>query len=73
MGATYPGNQTTTGVGQTGQIPASARSITFWGYFSSFPNTVSFAGNPLTVSVIATTPDYDIYQADISQYAGQTG
>jgi hypothetical protein len=73
MGVNYPGNETTTGVGQTGQIPPSARSLTFLADFFGGPDQVSFAGNTLSVNVIATTPNYDVYQADISQYAGNTG
>jgi hypothetical protein len=71
----FPGDymETTTGVGQIGQIPSSALSLTFLGNFYGLPDQVSFAGNPLSVQVIGTTPNYNIYQADLSQYSGQTG
>jgi hypothetical protein len=59
----FPGDymETTTGVGQTGQIPSSALSLTFWGNFYGLPDQVSFAGHPLSVNVIGTTPNYNIY------------
>ncbi|HWY30313.1 MAG TPA: hypothetical protein VNX46_06150, partial [Candidatus Acidoferrum sp.] len=56
-------------IGQTGQIPANARSLTFWGYSPD----VSFGGQALSLVLLGTTPNYDIYGADISSFAGQTG
>ncbi len=67
------GFQTSAAIGQTAQIPNSTQSILFLGaVFGSLQ--VSFNGNPLAFSVAGTTPNnYNIYQADISTYAGQTG
>ena len=56
-------------IGQTGQIPANAMSLTFWGYSSD----VTFAGHALPLVLLGTTPNYYIYGADISSFAGQTG
>jgi hypothetical protein len=43
--------------------------LLFWGYSSE----VSFGGHALSLSVLGITPNYDIYGADISAFAGQTG
>jgi hypothetical protein len=56
-------------IGQTGQIPLSARSLTYWG--NSF--VVTFNGQTLPLVAILTTPTYIVWAADISAYAGQTG
>jgi hypothetical protein len=34
---------------------------------------ITFSGQPLSFFVTDTTPNYSIYEADISAYAGQTG
>jgi len=68
--STYP-NYGPISISQTGEIPASAESITFWGEDTGLQ--VTFAGQPLTFSAIGTTPNYTIYEADISAFAGQTG
>jgi hypothetical protein len=58
-------------IGQTGQIPITAQSLTFWGG----DNFVSFNGQPLSIVLlgIGSNPNYNIYGADISAFAGQTG
>ena len=58
-------------IGQTGQIPITAQSLTFWGG----DNYVSFNGQPLSIVLlgIGSNPNYNIYGADISAFAGQTG
>jgi hypothetical protein len=58
-------------IGQTGQIPIIAQSLIFWGG----DDYVSFNGQPLSIVVLGTgsTPNYNIYGADISAFAGQTG
>ena len=65
-------SHTNAAIGQTGQIPVTAKSIT---YLAQGLETleVSFKGQMLSVSPIATTPNYTVYGADISAYAGQTG
>ena len=66
-----PGYGYNTSIGQTGQIPLSAESITFWGNIGSMQ--ITFNGQPLSFVVTESTPNYNIYGADISAYAGQTG
>jgi len=69
FGASRFAPQQSAAIGQTGQIPASARSLLFWGYSTD----VSFGGHALSLSVLDITPNYYIYGADISAFAGQTG
>ncbi len=54
---------------QTAQIPATARSLIYWGNALQ----VSFGGQMLLFSAISNAPNYTVYEADISAYAGQTG
>ncbi len=62
----------TAGIGQTGQIPINAVSMTFWGFVD--PSSVSFAGQTLPLTILGTTANnYNIYGTDISMLAGQTG
>jgi hypothetical protein len=56
-------------IGQTGTIPATAQSLTWWGIGAE----VSFEGQPLPFSAIGYTTHYTIYEADVSAFAGQTG
>lgn len=58
-------------IGQTGQIPANSLSLMFWGYISS--TGVSFDGQTLSLVTLGSTANYNIYGADISAFAGQTG
>jgi hypothetical protein len=59
-------------IGQTGQIPAGSASLQFFG--ADLGNLqVLFDGQPLSYGAIGTGPNYTIYGADISAYAGQTG
>ena len=58
-------------IGQTGQIPFSAKSLTFWGTIGGMQAT--FNGLPIDFIVTGSTANYTIYSADISAYAGQTG
>lgn len=58
-------------LGQAGTIPLSAKSIIFWG--SDQGLQITFNGQLLAFSEIGSTADYNIYTADISAYAGQTG
>jgi len=60
---------TAASIGQTGQIPVNSLSLMFWGYSSD----VSFGGQTLSLVVLGSTPNYNIYGADISAFAGQTG
>jgi hypothetical protein len=58
-------------ISQTGQISASTKSISFWGTIGGMQ--VTFNGQALSFAVIGSTATYNIYAADISRYAGQTG
>ena len=61
----------TAGIGQTGQIPLTAQSLIFWGNVGL--GDVSFNGQTLSLAVIGSTNSYNIYGANISAFAGQTG
>ncbi len=63
------GNKNSASIGQTGTIPVSAKSITYWGAALQ----VTFNGQPLLFTDVSDTPNYTIWSADISSYAGQTG
>jgi hypothetical protein len=58
-------------IGQTGQIPLSSQSLVFWGNIGGMQ--VSFNGQSLNFFTIGSTANYNIYAANISSYAGQTG
>lgn len=70
-GANLPGFQSTAGIGQTGTIPLTAQSLIFWGDVGA--NDVSFNGQPLSLTVTGSTANYNIYEANISAFADQTG
>ena len=65
------GQQSSAAIGQTGQIPLSALSLLFWG--DVFQVQLSFNSQTLPFSLSSVTANYNIYQADISPYSGQTG
>jgi hypothetical protein len=58
-------------IGQTGQIPLSAKSIFFWGDESGLQ--VTFNNQPLSFNQTGSFSGHNIYGADVSAYAGQTG
>jgi hypothetical protein len=65
---------------QDGTIPANARSLEFeaWAFLPPSPLTVSFAGDNLSLFVVSSgvSPSgqpYNVYGANISRYANQTG
>jgi hypothetical protein len=58
-------------ISQTGQIPTSAKSIVFWGSMGTMQ--VYFNNFLLAFSSIDSAPNYTVYAADISPYAGQIG
>ena len=70
-GFNYPGSLNSAGIGQTGTVPLTAQSLIFWG--NVVANDVSFGGQNLALTVMGSTANYNIYEADISAYAGQTG
>ncbi len=57
-------------IGQTGQIPSSAQSLTFWGQLGSLQ--ITFGGQAVPYVAIGNGPNYTIYGGDISAFAGQT-
>ena len=57
-------------IGQTGQIPASDESLTFWGNYNG---ALSFDGEALDYTQIGTGSTYSIYAADISSFDDETG
>jgi hypothetical protein len=61
----------TAAIGQTGQIPLASRTLTFWGLLGGMQT--SFAGQPLNFIQMGSTANYNIYAADITAFAGQTG
>ena len=62
---------TNAGIFQTGQIPISAKSLTFWGQVGNVQ--LSFSGQALSYNAIGNIGNYSIFGADISAFAGQTG
>jgi hypothetical protein len=68
----FGSNPTTASIGQTGTIPNTAQSFTFWGNLGGTV-LVSFNGQNINFSAIANGPNYTTYGANISAYAGQTG
>ena len=61
----------TVSLGQTGQVPDSAMSIIFWG--NDVGLNITFRSQLLNFVVTGSTANYNVYTADISAYAGQTG
>src|SRR5437879_9111166 len=57
-------------IGQIGTIPSTAHSLQF--YAGGIPQ-VSFGGQQLGLVTLAATPNYGIFAADITAFAGQTG
>ena len=66
-----PGYDIPISLGQSGLVPSSTQSIQFWGNISGMQ--ITFSGQPLFFNILGTTANYNIYGADISTYAGQTG
>lgn len=64
------GPPTTTAIGQTGRVPATAESLMFYG---TGAYTVTFAGQPIPLVALGSTSTYTIFGGDISTFANQTG
>jgi hypothetical protein len=64
------GPPTTTAIGQTGLVPATAESLRFYGRGAY---TVTFAGQPIPLVALGTTSSYTIFGGDVSAFANQTG
>ena len=54
---------------QTAQIPVTGNSLTYWGG----PLEVTFGGQAIFFNAISNAPNFSVWQADISPYAGQIG
>jgi hypothetical protein len=67
-----PGEQYSASIGQTGTIPNTAKTLTFWGNIPGGMQ-ITFNGQPLSFIDISNTLNYAIWGADISAYAGQSG
>jgi hypothetical protein len=57
-------------IGQSATIPLTAQSLIWWGFG---PDILSFNGQSLPFSNIGSGTHYDIFAANISAFAGQTG
>ena len=61
-------------IGQTGKVPSDSLSVVFYLRNEWAAGLeVSFQGHVLPYNVIGSQSNYDICEADISQFAGQTG
>jgi hypothetical protein len=63
---------TSTSIGQTGTIPNTSQSLTFFAILGG-NFQVTFNGQNISYSAVGSGANYTIYGADISSYAGQTG
>jgi hypothetical protein len=70
-GGNTPGLAVPISLGQTGTIPLGTESMTFWGNIGNLQ--ITFGGQSLAFSEIGSTANYNIYGANISQFAGDTG
>jgi hypothetical protein len=66
-----PGMGVSISLAQTGMIPLGTHSVTFWGNIGGLQ--ITFAGQSLAFTQTGSTPNYNIYAADVSAFAGQTG
>jgi hypothetical protein len=73
-GGSFAAENSTNGsaIGQTGQIPLTTQSLTYLG-LNDNNLQITFNGQLLSFNAISSTPNYTMYGADISAYAGQTG
>jgi hypothetical protein len=60
-------------IAQYGTVPSTSQSLRFWGNPYGVTFSVSFAGQPLQFTALSNAPNYGVYGADISRFAGQTG
>ena len=64
-------SNTPVSLSQTGLIPVTAKSILFWGDNEGL--AITFNGSPLNFGAVSNAPNFTVYGADISPYAGQVG
>jgi hypothetical protein len=67
----FSGMSNTAAIAQTGLIPATAQSLTFFGVLGSFQTT--FKGQVIPLTAIGSGANYTIYGGDVSLFAGQVG
>ncbi len=67
-----PGDYLSASISQTNLVPAYSRSLQFKAQAFS-PFSVSLLGQTLALRVLGTGANYNLYGADISSLAGQTG
>jgi hypothetical protein len=76
LGGDVPGFLYPASIGQTAQIPLTAKSIDFLAAGFIMPHItleVTFNGNLLSLIALQGNPSYWLFGADISAYAGTTG
>ena len=67
----HPGGVLTAAIGQTATLPGTAQSVRF---NATGPLAVTFGGQYVPISLLSSTPNYNIYGGDISAFmGGQTG
>jgi hypothetical protein len=71
QGASY-GTTDSAAIGQVGRIPDTAKSMTFYGY-SLVNMQLTFGEANIPYFVIGGGPNYTIYGADVSGFAGEMG
>jgi hypothetical protein len=72
-GTAQPGDQQpweTVSIAQTAQVPDSAVSLTFRASVADL--TVTLGGTVLSLDVLNSCQGYDVYECDVSQFAGKT-
>ena len=66
-----PGTGVTISLSQNGTIPLGTESMTFWGNIGGLQ--ITFDGQSLAFSELGSTANYNIYGANVSQFAGDSG
>jgi hypothetical protein len=68
-GGIFNSNTNGASISQTAQIPVTSQSIIFWGTALQ----ATFNGQMLSFIAVSNTPNYTVWGASISAYAGQSG
>jgi hypothetical protein len=58
-------------IAQTGLVPIDAQSLLFRAQFYGGPLEVELGGQPLSLVPVLTTPNYVLFGADVTPWAGQ--
>jgi hypothetical protein len=67
----FPVTDVNISLGQSGTIPLGTESMSFWGNLGGLQ--ITLAGQSLAFSETGSTANYNIYSADVSAFAGQSG